>query len=98
MFNRISSVVASVVVGVAVLVPATASASTGGNDEVQACLSDSEGRVGGYVGVCHSYYRSSNPKAAAVAAYFCRTFFVPVGIFTTEGECVKEVAGLIILD
>lgn len=88
---RVSSFVSSVVVGVAVLVPPPAGASPGANDDVQACVNELEGLQGGYVGACNSYFRSTNNNAAAATAYFCRIFFIPFGIFATQGACVKEI-------
>ena len=96
---RVSSFVSGLVVGLAVLLPAPASAGPGGNDDVQACVDGLAGRPGGYVGACNSYFRSSNNNAAAATAYFCRTFIVPAGFFPTQGACVSEIvaAGGVVL-
>ena len=89
--RRLSTVASGAAAFIALsVIPATAGASAGGSDELQACLGGTAGREGGYIGVCSSYYRSSN-NAAAATAYFCRTFIVPAGFFAAQGECVSVI-------
>lgn len=90
--RRLSTVAAGAAAVIALsVIPATASASAGGNDDLQACRGSSAVLPSGYIGACTSYFRSSSDNSAAATAYFCRIFLVSFVPFATQGACVSEI-------
>ena len=78
--------------GAGVAVAATAApalADSGGNSSVQYCRSIESLFPGNIFGACVSYYQSHDRSAAATDVYFCKTEFVPDGMFVNLGDCVS---------
>jgi hypothetical protein len=77
----------------AAAVPASADAGGSGNgngsDTVQYCRSIESLFPGNIYGACVSYYNSHDRSAAATDVYFCKTNFVPAGMFDNLGSCVS---------
>src|SRR5579863_8716163 len=67
-----------------------ASADAGGNPGLQYCRSIAYMYPGiNITGPCTSYFQSHDfAGVAATNALFCRTEYVPLGLFATVGECV----------
>lgn len=78
---------------IATAVPASAAA--GGNPSLQYCRSIADQYPGiNITGPCTSYFQSNNfAGVAATNALFCRTEYVPLGLFATVGECVSTLDG-----
>jgi len=72
----------------AAAVPASADTGTG-SDTVQYCNSIQSLFTGDIFGPCVSYYNSHDRSAAATDVYFCKTNFVPAGMFADLGSCVS---------
>lgn len=64
-------------------------ATAGGPGTVQYCRSIMSLFPGLTMGACVSYYNSNNRSAAATDVYFCKTEFVPEGMFANLGDCVS---------
>jgi hypothetical protein len=68
---------------------APAGASTAQSGTVQYCQSIMSLFPGLTMGDCVSYYNSHDRSAAATDVFFCKTEFVPEGMFANLGACVS---------
>lgn len=78
--------------GAAAAITATAApagASTDQSGTVQYCRSIMSLFPGLTMGDCVSYYNSNNRSAAATDVFFCKTEFVPEGMFSDLGACAS---------
>jgi hypothetical protein len=66
-----------------------AGASTDQSGTVQYCRSIMSLFPGLTMGDCVSYYNSHDRSAAATDVFFCKTEFVPDGMFANLGQCVS---------
>lgn len=73
----------------AIAAAAPAGASTDQSGTVQYCQSIMSLFPGLTMGDCVSYYNSHDRSAAATDVFFCKTEFVPEGMFANLGACVS---------